>query len=719
MASQESSLPGAVQRNRRAAWVMAAVFALTACLTFICAHWYLESSRARLLRALEQEMDAQAGNRVALLTVWSGGLVERVKIFVAQDMVRLFAAEVGGAHVEARDLLEMAQKPDSSGSSAEAELQSSEGQDADAARDPLKNIAPRLPLMNNQLKEFIEKNSFQGASLFNTDLQEYLTPGTAFALDEERKPFLEAALKTRRPVFMPVRRLNGVLVMDMVFPIFAPLYIDPSGESVVSLLLTTCNVLPLIRAATNHPGNGNEFDTAILQSSGTALQRIDPDASSGALDLPGWELTSGRLALEERIDPELPAGEQGILALARPVPDMPWLVEQGIPVSRIKERMAELRSNVVMVSLLFVSLAGVLLAALWWVLAGRHERAVAEQMRRLFLALNQQKQILDGVNAALSAGVVLNDLDGVVFYANESFAHMAGRDVAGLRGLQHTELGTDLARSLVSHTLAVYESGGSASFTEILPVAGSARYFFTSCTPFRDEGGQLSGVVSVYSDMTDMALAQQRSQRMITQTINAFVRAIEAVDIYLRGQSALTAHLSTMLACCLGHTDAETLATLRTAANLSQVGMIKLPKALLAKTGSLTPAERAEIRKHVGYAHDVLAGIDFGLPVLEAITQMYERLDGSGYPLGLAGEAICLHARILAVANTFCALMRPRSYRTAHSIESALRILSETPPKYDMDIVRALRGFLGTEQGKAFLDLLAEDQPGVARAEQG
>ena len=121
------------------------------------------------------------------------------------------------------------------------------------------------------------------------------------------------------------------------------------------------------------------------------------------------------------------------------------------------------------------------------------------------------------------------------------------------------------------------------------------------------------------------------------------------------------------------------------------------------------------LQQHVEFAREALADIDFGLPVLEAITQMYERLDGSGYPLALNNGAICQNARILAVANTFCALMRPRSYREAHSTEDALNILSETPPKYDATVVGSLRAFLETEQGMVFLEhLLGDPQPNSA-----
>ena len=706
MAPQDSPLPGADRRNRRAALLLAALFALAACLVFFCARWYLHNARAQLLHETAQSMEAQAGSKAALLTVWAGAVVDQINVFVSQDMLRLFAAEAHDAHIPAESLLRMARELEQAAADGKAGQLPPDGPDDDV--DPLRRLAPRLPLMRGLLKDFVDRTGFWEACLLDTDLQVYLTPGAGPIIDAERKRFLTEALRGRKSVFMPVRRVNDDLVMDMAIPIFAPLYVDASGERVVALLLTTCNVLPVARAATRHTDDAS-FDTAILQHFGKALQRIDPAAPSGVVDLPGWNTEEGRLAPDARVDPALPdKGKAYCLAL--PVPYLPWLVEQSVSMGQLEARDAELRKNVILFALLTVALAGVILAALWWALLGRNERAVAEQMRRLYLVVNQQKQILDGVNAALSAGVVLNDMNGVIFYANQSFAAMAGRSVEELRGLQHTELGRDLARSLVTHTRAVHDSGGHADFTETLPVGGDARWFLASCTPFRDAGGRIAGVVSVYNDVTELAQAQQRAQRMVSQTVSALVRAIEAVDAYLCGQSDLTARLAALLARHLGHGDAETLATLRTAASLSQVGMIRLPRDLLTKTAALTAAEREQLQGHVQYAREALEGIDFGLPVLPAITQMYERMDGTGYPAGLRGEEICFNARVLAAANTFCALMRPRSYRMEHSMEEALDILSATPPKYDVAVIRALRELLATDEGKAFLELLRRDR---------
>ena len=710
MAPQDLTLPGVAQRNRKAALTMLALFVLAICLIFLFARWYLQNSREHMLREMGQEMSSQASGKVALLTVWSGTLAGQVNVFVSQDMLRLFAAEVSSSGVDAQDLLQQSKE---NGNDFADDIIPPVGSNGVGSQGPLKKLAPRLPLMVNYLREFAEKNNFNGVCLVDTELQIYLAPDGQQQVAEELKPYLKEAIESKHPVLMPVRRENGSLVMDVAFPIFAPLYVDSTGERVVSLLLATYGVLPVTDAATGE--SNNQYHTYILQVVDDGLQRIAPTEPSGVVELPGWTLTNGSLPLDTRIDPGLPKDSQEVYGLALPVPNLPWLVEQTLPVSRIDEKFAEIRQNVMVASAIMTVLVGVMLAALWWSLVSRNERAVAEQMHRLYLVVNQQKQIMDGVNSALSAGIVLNDLNGVIHYANQSFARMCAMEAAALRGQKYSELGMELAHSLVTHTLAVHRSGEPFSFAEALLVDGKLHYFLTSCTPFRDENGRLSGMVSVYSDMTEIALTQQRSQQMVAQTVNAFVRAIEAVDTYLRGQSAFTAQLAVALACGLGRSDAETLATLRTAANLSHVGMIQLPKELLTKTGALSEEERALLKKHVGFAREALADIDFGLPVLEAITQMYERLDGSGYPAGLSNGAICEHARILAVANTFCALVRPRSYREAHGTDAALRILAETPPKYDVSIVNALRVYLNTDMGNAFMaQLLADQQPNSA-----
>src|SRR5690606_37144878 len=114
------------------------------------------------------------------------------------------------------------------------------------------------------------------------------------------------------------------------------------------------------------------------------------------------------------------------------------------------------------------------------------------------------------------------------------------------------------------------------------------------------------------------------------------------------------------------------------------------------------------LQGHVDHTAAILRDIDFDLPVLEAVTQMHERLDGGGYPAGLAGEQISLPARIVGACDVFCARIEPRAYRGGIAPEEALAILEQNPTRYDTDVVAALRRVVNSVAGEKLLaDLTA------------
>lgn len=692
--------------SRRASIFISVLWLLVAVSVVITTYWILQTSRERMLRETEQDMGAQASANVAQLTVWFGNLKGQIESFTGLDLLRLFAAEVYESRLSAAELLELSRIP--------PELAMPDIPDVDEGLTRKESpgnvndtIEPRLPMILSQVKGFQEKSRLLSISLLNKKFDMYISTDAAPQLSDEQRSALNSVIENRTPVFFPVRKQGDLLVMDAAFPVLAPLY-HPVGEQVVSLLLVTCDVQSVITSVTRTATDSGVHRSYILQRTGKILQVIDP--TIGLIDLPQWRLEGDALPLDKRHAPTAFAQSEIVYTLALPVPDMSWLVGQSFETQRVEGRYETFRRNIIIIAALVIIVAAISLAALWWWLVGSRARAAADQTRRLFLVVNQQKQIMDGVNSALSACIVLNDLNGVIYYANQSFARMVGMSLEQLSGLSYTKLPSDMARSLVTHTLAVHKSNGVVSFTEVLPLEGGNRSFLTSCSPFRDEHGQITGVVSVYNDIMDLILAQQRAQHMITQTVAVFVRAIEAVDPYLCGQSSFTAALAVNLAKYMEMDDESTLATLRVSASLSHIGMIQLPRELLNKTEALSTEERNQLQMHVEYSRRALAGIDFGIPVLETIYQMCERMDGSGYPNGLKGEEICMNSRILAVANTFCAMMRPRSYRTAFDIQRAMDVLTEAPPKYDMQVIQALRNFLQTDQGREFYTKLLDNR---------
>ncbi|MGE0796767.1 MAG: HD-GYP domain-containing protein [Lautropia sp.] len=111
---------------------------------------------------------------------------------------------------------------------------------------------------------------------------------------------------------------------------------------------------------------------------------------------------------------------------------------------------------------------------------------------------------------------------------------------------------------------------------------------------------------------------------------------------------------------------------------LADVGKIKVPRAILEKPGLLSPSEYGLVKEHVNLAMTVLGnGPKLPDPVLTGIAQHHERMDGSGYPKGLAGAKISIYGKMAAIADSFAALITPRAYANASAPQDALMNLYE------------------------------------------
>lgn len=111
---------------------------------------------------------------------------------------------------------------------------------------------------------------------------------------------------------------------------------------------------------------------------------------------------------------------------------------------------------------------------------------------------------------------------------------------------------------------------------------------------------------------------------------------------------------------------------------LIDIGKAKVPKETLYKTEPLTDDEKVEVRRHVLHSYDMIKSYScIGKRVKEAVLYHHERMDGSGYPMGLRGDEIPLHARILAIADLYAALTVKRPYREAKTPFEAIEIIKQ------------------------------------------
>ncbi|MBA4181571.1 MAG: hypothetical protein C0506_13355 [Anaerolinea sp.] len=169
------------------------------------------------------------------------------------------------------------------------------------------------------------------------------------------------------------------------------------------------------------------------------------------------------------------------------------------------------------------------------------------------------------------------------------------------------------------------------------------------------------------------AMAERLEQQHIA-TIGALASAIEARDPYTAGHSVRVGDLSAELGSGMGM-PRPALHHLRVGGLLHDIGKIGVRDTVLLKPGRLSDDERRLIEQHPTIGLRILESADLPREVLEIVGGHHERLNGSGYPLGLSAEELSMFPRITAVADVYDALTTDRPYRPAMSPQEALRIL--------------------------------------------
>src|SRR5579862_3376168 len=189
------------------------------------------------------------------------------------------------------------------------------------------------------------------------------------------------------------------------------------------------------------------------------------------------------------------------------------------------------------------------------------------------------------------------------------------------------------------------------------------------------------------------------------RTIEALALAIEAKD-ETTGEHLQRVRVYAMeLAKELGLSDDEKEA-LQAASVLHDIGKLAVPEHIISKPGKLTPEEFEKMKIHPIVGAEILEQVHFPYPVVPIVRAHHEKWDGSGYPLGLAGEAIPIGARILSAVDCLDALASDRQYRKALPLDDAMaKVASEAGISFDPKIVAIL------QRRYIELEKIATDQP--------
>ncbi len=190
--------------------------------------------------------------------------------------------------------------------------------------------------------------------------------------------------------------------------------------------------------------------------------------------------------------------------------------------------------------------------------------------------------------------------------------------------------------------------------------------------------------------------AAHEKTQTLRQVIETVASIIDARDNLVLGHSRNVAEYSALIGEELRLTPGQ-LALVRTAGLLHDLGKVAIPEAILHKPGTLTADEYALVKQHPATGKRILAEVDLLSEVAQMVGDHHERFDGMGYPQGIAGNAISIGGRILAVADTLDSILSDRVYARARPLAEALAELDRyAGSQFDPAVVAALHRVVAT-----------------------
>jgi putative nucleotidyltransferase with HDIG domain len=171
--------------------------------------------------------------------------------------------------------------------------------------------------------------------------------------------------------------------------------------------------------------------------------------------------------------------------------------------------------------------------------------------------------------------------------------------------------------------------------------------------------------------------------------VQAMALTVERRDPYTAGHQRRVADLARAVAAEMALSTHQ-IDGIRMAGLIHDLGKICVPAEILSKPGQLTELEHTLIQDHPQVGYEILKEIEFPWPVAQIVLQHHERLDGSGYPVGLSGDDIIIEAKTLAVADVVEAMASHRPYRPTLGRDMAIEEISQNRGVlYDADVVDA------------------------------
>jgi putative nucleotidyltransferase with HDIG domain/PAS domain S-box-containing protein len=291
---------------------------------------------------------------------------------------------------------------------------------------------------------------------------------------------------------------------------------------------------------------------------------------------------------------------------------------------------------------------------------------------------------------------LVTDAQTIIAESNQAAAALLKVERSFLKGKPLADFVAEADRPAFQAILIQVRGGGEKRLGEFRLKLGKGEPFTVSVnvSAQTDHRDHLVRMLWLLRDVREGKAEEERLKLLLSRLkssfhgiVGAVAEAVEIKDPQTAGHQRRVAQLAVAIAREMDFS-LNRLEGIRVAGLLHDIGKIAIPSEILGKAGKLNHLEGEFIKSHCQVGFDLLRNIDFPWPVLQAILQHHERLDGSGYPAGLTDEDITLEARILGVADVMEAMVCARSYGPAQGIDQALEEIHQNSGiLYDPEVV--------------------------------
>lgn len=545
--------------------------------------------------------------------------------------------------------------------------------------------------------------SATGEILVATDTMPALTPRFRDALERAGKG--EATLVD---IF---EGADGQPAIGFVVPVYG-IQDDADGSNNIGFLIGLRQVHDDLFERLRQPGEtAQTAESYLVRKVGTTVEYLTPLADGTKALKRRLALDTADLAASFVLDK--PGGfatlrdyrGNEVFATGRAIARAPWSLVRKIDFAEAMAESARRRTMLLTTFILVIIGVAVAIVAVWRhgtsIRAARAAEAFRIANKRLENYSKFMRVVTDGQPNAVSAVTE----DGHYTFANAKAVEGTGIDQQEVIGKTMANvLGPVRAKIFQEINAEVLRKFEAAQHTHTFDEDDSRSVVMSDHIPLKGDQDYPPGVLMILQDITEVVKEREEREHAMRALVGTLVNLLDRRDPYSANQSQRVAEVSVAIAEEMN--EPETLSrTVDIAGSLMNLGKILVPTEILSKSEELSEEEAELLRSSLLASADIVDAVDFNLPVGDALRQLQERWDGTGYPNGLRGPDITMGARIIAVASAFVSMVSPRAYRGALSFdEAATTLMNEAGSHYDSRPVAALINIINNRGGRETWD---------------